>query len=131
MNFFLPTTQLIRRTVIDGPNTYYLRTLTYCDQFNYLVDANYSTSAEVDENGNFEVNINIIQDNDLPSNESIMPLIHQIDLGALSSSEVMITINLTTENKQDPASAKQKKGTIIISTVAAEEESRPIKMGKL
>lgn len=131
MNFFLPTTQLIRRTVLDGPNTYFLRTLTYCDQFNYLIDTNYSTSTEVDENGNFEVNINIIQDNDLSSNSSSMPLIHEIDLGVLSDSEVLITIILTTENKQNPASGKQKKGEVTVSTVSAEEESRPIGMAKL
>jgi len=126
MNFFRPSVQLIRRTVLDGPNLYFLKTITNCDQFNYLVDPNSSTSETVDENGNFIVDINIIQDNELPSNQTILPIAHHINIGALPDSEVIITVNLTVENTQNIESGKEKRGEVTVSTVAAEEESRPI-----
>lgn len=130
MNFFTSVPTLLKQTVIDGPNRYTLKSVIICDQFNYILDTNDPVLTPDIENGKYTVDINIIQDDDLPSNNCIMPLVHKIELGALSDDEVLITINLTTENKQNPSAGKEKKGATTISTVYAEEESKPIKPGK-
>ena len=130
MNLFTPIPLLLKQTVIDGPNRYTLQTVTFCDQFNYLLDTEDPILTSDIQNGKFTVNINIIQDDDLPSNNCILPLVHQIELGALSDEEVLITINLTTENKQNPALGKKEKGSTTTTTVYAEEESRPIMEGQ-
>lgn len=130
MIFFKPNPILIRRIVIGENPRYFLKTTTYCDQFNYSIDPNVTMSNDVDENGNFEVNLNLFQDDTLPSNPCTLPLVHFVELGALSNSEVLITINLTVENNQDSISGKKKKGATTVSTVLAEEESRPIEQGE-
>lgn len=130
MNFFSPIPNLVRRTVIDGNDKYFLQIITYCDQFNYRVDPNYTLSEEVDENGNFDVHINIIQDDNLPANTMILPLVHQIPLGTFSIENILINIKLTTEIQQNTESNKKPKGVVTISTASADEETRPIEAGR-
>lgn len=130
MNFFAPIPKLIRRTVLEGDDKYFLQVITYCNQFNYKVSDEVHLSEGGSTNGNLEVEITIIQDDDLPTNEMILPLVHQIPLGVLPLGVDTIDISLTLNNQQNPGSGEQLEPAVTISTVDAEEETRPIEVGR-
>lgn len=130
MKFFSPIPQLIRRTVLNGNDKFFLQVTTYCDQFNYKYASDAPTTNFVDENDILDVNITILKDDDLPINATLLPLTHHILLPTLPEDRVIsVNITLVVENQGNPQNNGQPQGVVTISTADADEEARPIEVG--
>ncbi|MEO6037322.1 MAG: hypothetical protein ABIQ93_02845 [Saprospiraceae bacterium] len=140
MKFFKPQVQLARQHQMDAADTYLLHIVTFCPRTCYRADGH---SVDTDElaNGLYKVTINLLQDTTLPDMEYITPVVHTLDLGAISfpNGDGWIQVNVlgavvenTTRNTRDTTPTTTKTGgSGTVSTTDADDKARPISADSL
>lgn len=139
MKFFQPQVQLVRESVFDAPDAFYLHVVTFCPRSCFRADG-YTPDASELANGLYKVTINLRQDPALPDFAYITPVVHTLALGSLDfpGGEGEIEIQVlgavmetaatggTRGDTNPPTTTTKTGGTGTVSTTNADDKSRPI-----
>lgn len=141
MKFFHPQIQLARETRLDAPDAFFLHIVTFCPRTCFWADG-YDTDDGELANGLYKVDIQLVQDATLPDFNYITPVVHTIALGSIAfpggEGEIQVTVlgtvieeSATGARAGDPTAKTKTGGTGTVSTVSADNKTRPIEDDKL
>lgn len=136
MKFFQPQLHLVRDRQLDQPDIYYLHVVTFCPRSSFRANGYSVSDAQLQQEGVLSVTLQLKQDPGLPDFDSVTPVVHTIDLGAVPfpgaegwvDVEVLGTV-LETTGEGEPGAEKVSKpktgGKGTVSTTHASEKARP------
>lgn len=137
MKFFKPVVQLARERHLTGPDSFFLHVVTFCPRTVYRADGHSVSSANLSTEGLYEVTVNLQEDSTLSDMEYITPVVHTIDLGTIEFPDgegwIQVTVSggpQASGNGQrdaaDPTTTTKTGGSGTVSTMDADEKSRPL-----
>lgn len=135
MKFYKPQVQLVRRSIMDEPDQYFLHAVTFCPRTSFRADGHAPVAEAIAENGVLPVDLYIQQDAALPDFEYITPVVHTVELGSLPFEEEdgVIAVNVfvkkndqVLERTAPPTDPDDPDATSTVSPTEADEDDRPM-----
>ena len=133
MKFYQPQIQLAREHVLDMPDAFYIHVITFCRYTNFRANG-FTTDASDLANGNYSVNIYLLQDSTIPEFDYITPVVHTIALGSIAfpGGEGWIKVQVLGDVPSDPgardtnppAAETKTGGAGTVSTTCSDDKSR-------
>lgn len=129
MQLFTPQVQLFSELTAEGPEDYILHAVTFCDCTNFRADGHQIVNIEPDEHNKVTIHLFIREEEDLPKEYSLNPVVHTIKLGPIDfqgdgfiESHVFLqkAVISRTEGTSPPS------GSTTSSTTSSKKKGRPI-----
>ena len=140
MKLFEPQVQLLRQVNVDGPDSFFLHAVTFCDRTCYRSGGYAPLPAGPDENGDFVVDLYLEESADTDGDYHLLtPVVHSLSLGEIpfpdGEGNVLVNMILVTagesRNTEEQTKEGQKKegrtvGKRTVGSTGALDDSRPM-----
>lgn len=141
MKFYQPQIQLAREQVLNAPDAFYAHIVTFCAKTNFRANG-YTVDDRDLQNGNYKIDIMLLQDSNLPEFDYITPVVHTISLGSIAfpGGEGWITVTVlgdvpadrgNTRDVDPPKSETKTGGSGTVSTTSSDDKSRGFDLNSL
>ena len=117
-----PIVRLARELNADGPDKYFLHSVTFFNQTNMVADGYEEITSQLDEEGKLVIVLIVNEDPDVPEMKMLTPVVHTIEIGALPfENDGIIKVRLVGSERgpDDPDETE-------VPSSDAEEIERPI-----
>jgi hypothetical protein len=142
MQFFHPTLHLSRETTLDAPDAYYLHVVTFCPRARFRANGHeivgFHTGNTIE--GSYKIKVKLFEDAALPDLDALTPVVHTLALGSIAFPEgegwfevqvIGETLDTSGGGTLSRSGEPKTGGTSTVSTVSADNKTRPIEDDKL